>query len=193
MIEKLDKELLFFINSNHTPFLDEIMWQISHQIVWVPLYIFFLIYAYKKLPFRVFLIFIFGVGLCFLLADQISVNGFKNVFMRYRPTHNLEIKEQLHTYVQSDGTPYLGGQYGFVSSHAANFFALSMYLFLWFKRYSSKWKLLFIWALIIVYSRVYLGVHYPTDIVGGSILGLLIGYAVYKLIHLLSLKLKYAN
>ena len=123
-----------------------------------------------------------GVAFCFLMADRISVMGFKNVFLRYRPTHNLDIKDLIHTYVKANGDEYRGGMYGFVSSHAANFFALSTYLFLCFKNQSGKWGILFLWAGIIAYSRMYLGVHYPLDIVGGTLLGIFIGISVHKLI-----------
>lgn len=181
-IEQLDQHLLLFINSLNTPFLDEVMWQISHQLIWIPLFLFFLIFAYKKLHIKPFVIFILGVGACFTLADRMSVDLFKEVFLRYRPTHNLDLQAQIHTYLRPNGEHYLGGQYGFVSSHAANFFALSTYLFMVFKQTSKWWKLLFVWAAIIAYSRVYLGVHYPLDVIGGGILGCLVGLFVYKLV-----------
>ena len=181
-IEQLDQDLLLLINSLNTPFLDEVMWQISHQIIWIPLFIFFFYYGYKYLHIKPFVIFLLGIGLCFGLADRISVELFKEVFLRYRPTHNLDIKEQIHAYLKSNGEHYYGGQYGFVSSHAANLFALATYLFMTFKNTSKWWPLLFAWAALIGYSRIYLGVHYPLDVIGGAILGSLIGLFVHKVL-----------
>ncbi|HIP35565.1 MAG TPA: phosphatase PAP2 family protein [Crocinitomix sp.] len=181
-LEQLDKAILLLINGNHSPFFDELMWQISHQLIWLPFYIFILIYALKKLNRQKIVFFMVGVGFCFLLADRISVIAFKDIFMRYRPTHHLELKYLMHTYTFPDGSSYLGGLYGFVSSHSANFFAFSTYLFLWFKSFNNKWLFIFIWACLIGYSRIYLGVHYPSDVFVGGLLGILIGFIIYKMI-----------
>lgn len=179
-IEQIDRDLLLWINGQNSPFFDSLMWQVSHQIIWIPLYLFFIIYAFRKLELKPFMFFILGVGLCFLLADRLSVMAFKDVFMRYRPTHNLDIKDLVHTYINTEGDEYRGGTYGFVSSHAANFFALSTFLYLNFRQHSKNWFFIWIWALLIAYSRMYLGVHYPLDILCGSLLGILIGWIVYK-------------
>lgn len=181
-IEQLDQELLVKINSWHSPFFDEWMWQISHQWMWMPLYVFFIYVIFKKFKLASAVMILVGVGLCFLLADRISVMVFKEVILRYRPTHHLEIGPHLHLYEKSNGEFYRGGQYGFVSSHAANFFALSTYLFLLLKKQSKWWGLLFIWAILIGYSRMYLGVHYPLDVIGGALLGIFIGWLVFKLL-----------
>jgi len=186
-IEKLDQEVLLLVNSANSPFLDEVMWQVSHQLIWIPLFIFIIFYAYKKLKLKSVLFFMIGVAFCFLLADRISVMAFKEVFLRYRPTHNSNIQHQIHTYLKSNGDYYLGGQYGFVSSHATNFFALTTYLIFNFKQFSKKWYFLFLWASLIGYSRVYLGVHYPLDVICGALLGMSIGWIVYKTLIKLSL------
>lgn len=177
-LEAIDRDLLLFLNGLHTPLLDGAMWYISTIVLWIPLFLFFFFYAFRKGNWLLLLIVFFGIAFCILLADRISVEAFKEVFQRYRPSHNLEIQSQIHSVVRSNGEPYLGGKYGFVSSHAANFFAITTFLVLIFNRFSKAWYWLFLWAAIIGYSRIYLGVHYPSDVIVGSLLGLLIGYVV---------------
>jgi undecaprenyl-diphosphatase len=189
-IEHIDKDIFLTINGCHSPFFDGLMWQISHQLLWIPLYLFIIIYAFKQYNTKQLIVFFIGVGLCFLLADRISVLGFKNVFLRYRPTHNTDIQHLIHTHTFFDGKFYLGGLYGFVSSHSANFFALSTFLYLTFKDFSKYWFFIFLWASIIAYSRVYLGVHYPSDVFVGGLLGVIIGFIVFKITTFINLKIK---
>ena len=107
------------------------------------------------------------------LADQISVKVFKEGFERLRPSHNPEIKDLIHTV-----KGYRGGQFGFVSSHAANTFAMAFFTSKLFRNRYYSW-FIFIWAAVVSYSRIYLGVHYPLDIIGGALLGMLLGYLVF--------------
>ncbi len=189
-IEKLDQEVFLALNSHHTPFMDSVMWYVSTIIPWIPLFLFFLYYAYKKGKLKFVLITVVGIVLCILLADRLSVMAFKDVFQRYRPTHNLDIGHLVETVINPfKNEEYRGGQYGFVSSHAANFFAISTFLHLLFMQFSKKWWLLYLWAGLIAYSRIYLGVHYPLDIIGGAMLGLLIGFVTYKMLN----KIKYEH
>jgi len=189
-LEHIDRDVFLAINSFNSPLFDKLMWQISHQLLWIPMYLFFLFYAYKHYNIKQLIVFLIGIGLCFLFADRLSVLGFKNVFLRYRPTHNEDIKYLIHTYTFTDGKSYLGGLYGFVSSHSANFFALSTFLYLSFKSFSKYWFFIFLWASIIAYSRVYLGVHYPSDVFIGGLLGIIIGFIVYKITTFINLKIK---
>jgi undecaprenyl-diphosphatase len=175
-IKEIDTELFLFLNSIHTPFFDVVMVWISGKLSWLPLYVLFLYLIIKQYGKGTWLILLF-TGVLITLSDQISLNVFKNNFMRFRPSHNLDIKDVIHII-----NNYRGGTYGFISSHSANMFALATYLFFIFKNnIKNIGYYLFPWAAIIAYSRIYLGVHYPTDITIGAIVGIVIGITVYKL------------
>ena len=169
----LDTRLFLFLNGLHSSFGDAVMWYISETKTWIPLYAVIIFFIFKEYKKRGFLPLIFII-LVILLADKISVYGFKFVFERFRPTHNPEIADLVH--IVKD---YRGGKYGFVSSHAANTFGLASFTSLLFANKKYTW-FIYIWAAVVSYSRIYLGVHYPGDILGGAMLGWLIGYLVFK-------------
>ncbi|MFL5762522.1 MAG: phosphatase PAP2 family protein [Bacteroidia bacterium] len=174
-IKEIDTELFLYLNSKHNAFFDFVMFWASHRFVFIPLYALFLFLAWKYYGKKVWLVALCA-ALLILLSDQISVHAFKNVFLRYRPCYNELICNQVHL---NDGK---GGQYGFISSHAANTFALAMFLYLLFRgkiRYFG-W-MIFAWAAFVSYSRIYNGVHYPLDVAVGAIVGMGIGVAVYRL------------
>lgn len=148
---------------------------ISERFSWMPLYVVLAVLMSLKFKWRLLVLAPF-VTLLIIGSDQISVHLFKDVFMRLRPCHNPLITDLVHTV-----NNHCGGQYGFVSSHAANTFALACFVGLVLKNH-FKWMLPFMlfWATIVSYSRIYLGVHYPGDILGGAVLGALIGFLIYK-------------
>ena len=150
------------------------MWFISGKLTWLPLYAVLLWLVIRKAG-RNWWIALIGIGLTVALADSISVHCFKNVVMRYRPTHNLELEGILHIV-----NGYHGGWYGFVSSHAANTFGVATFICL-VLRHKAAWIGLMVWAALVCYSRMYIGAHYPADIVCGGLLGALCGYAAYRL------------
>ena len=177
-IEQIDRQLLFAINDANSPLLDTIMWWVSKPAFGIPFYLLFVFLLYKYFGWKSALIIVLSTGAAVGLADLSAKYLFKEMFERFRPSQNFEIKDQLH-YVNS----YHGGMYGFVSSHAANMFSIAMLLGLWLKkkiRYSLHFLL--IWAALIGYSRVYLGVHYPSDVLCGALLGMSIAFLIYKVI-----------
>ncbi|HET6226735.1 MAG TPA: phosphatase PAP2 family protein, partial [Bacteroidia bacterium] len=119
-LKKLDTEIFLLLNSKHTPFFDTVMLLASGRFTWIPLYAFLLFLVFKFVGKRIWLVALF-VTVTVVLSDQLSVHLFKNVFLRYRPCHNLNINGILHL----NGN--CGGMYGFVSSHAANTFALATF------------------------------------------------------------------
>lgn len=182
----LDKQILYFINGLNTPFLDQVMWQLSHTLLSVPVYLFFIYLLYKgegKNLWRPLL----AIGLVVLLADRISVECFKDVVCRPRPSHTPGIMEHLHYFVKSNGDAYHGGPFGFVSSHAANTFGVAVFMALYARRRAIT-AITLTWATVVSLSRVYLGVHFPTDILAGGALGALIGWGCYWLYRTLGRK-----
>ena len=174
-IESLDRALLLLINGAHTPVLDSIMWSLTNAVTWIGLFIagtFLSVMFYRKKFWMILLTMALSIG----LTDQFSSHIIKPVVKRPRPTHNVEIQDKIHCHQYADGSEYRGGNYGFVSSHAANSTTSSILMFIFlapfFKKKIILISSLLLYVLLFCYTRVYLGVHYPLDILGGWLLGI---------------------
>ncbi|MGZ4036066.1 MAG: phosphatase PAP2 family protein, partial [Bacteroidia bacterium] len=143
VIKEFDTRLFLFLNGKHNAFFDFVMYWASNKFVWIPLYLFFAFLVFKQVGKRIWLV-VLAVLMLIVLSDQISNRGFKNNFQRYRPCQNLIIQSQVHVNGGCNGT------YGFVSSHAANTFALAMFLGMFFYKKINYFGLfIFSWATFV--------------------------------------------
>ena len=180
-----DKELLLNLNGSQSLFWDGFMWVATSTIGWVPVAAMLLYIIIKNNKIQEALLTIVMIALVITLADQIASGLCKPFFARFRPTQDPNIM-----YMVDIVNGYRGGRFGFISSHAANTFAISVFLSLLIKRKSLTFMLLF-WAVLNSYSRIYLGVHYPGDILFGTIEGCFIGYLIYLLYKFIQKKIFY--
>ena len=183
ILKHWDTTLFLFLNSKHNDFFDVVMFWISKGYFWIPVYLLFLYFMIKYYKYKTIYI-ILAYALLITLTDQVSVQLFKNFFHRLRPCHEPAIEGIVHTV-----NGYCGGDYGFVSSHASNFFGFTtLTILLLRKKIKYLSVILIIWASTICYTRIYLGVHYPGDILGGALVGIILAFGVYKLYSFLSIK-----
>lgn len=178
MVEKIliyERDLFFMLNGSDSPFLDRFMWLFSGKAVWLPLAAFILLVLVYKKKWRESLLILLAIVLVITLCDQFASHLCKPLFTRFRPTHHPDFMDQVRTVFD-----YRGGKYGFVSSHAANAFGFATFMSLLFRNRLFTWTI-FIWAALTAYTRIYLGVHFISDIVPGTIAGLFFGGLVYWL------------
>lgn len=170
-LENIDREILLGINGSHSPFLDNIMYLISEKWIMIPVYLLLLYFLQKHYGWKATGIILITALLMVVICDLTITHLIKNTVERYRPSHNEEIKNKLH-FVND----YKGATFGFVSSHAANMMSLAVFLgyFLYGKVKHYAPLALFL-VLVISLSRIYLGVHYPSDILGGLLVGFVFG------------------
>ncbi len=172
-----DSELLLYFNNMGTEFWDPFWMAVSGVAIWIPLYALLVFFIVKKLKGKHMWFALLAVALNVVFTDQGSVQLFKEQFLRLRPCHAENLAEQIRLVKGS-----CGGKYGFISSHASNTFGLAVLVGLLLKpHFKYLLGILLIWAALVSYSRVYLGVHYPGDILGGAIFGSLIGFLMFKL------------
>ena len=174
-LSTIDTDLFLFLNGLHVDWMDKFMVLITDMWAWFPLYLLLIYWITKQYGRRCWWVFL-AVGVVVLCSDQLSAHVCKPIFQRLRPCFNADLQDLIHL-----PKGMAGGRYGFVSSHAANTFAIATFLTPVLRHY-RPWPaiVLFLWATISSYSRIYIGYHYPGDIIAGAILGALVGLVLWK-------------
>ena len=173
-LDKVDRQLFLFINGIHHEFWDSLMFQITCKAIWIPMYI-LIIYSVIKVYKKNAIWILAGVILAVIFSDQLITTIIKPFFGRLRPSHDPGMQDLVHLV-----NGYSGGRYSFVSGHAATSFGMAFYLWLTV-RDKIKWVgYLFLWATVYSYSRIYLGVHYPADIILGALVGMAVSYFIFN-------------
>jgi undecaprenyl-diphosphatase len=180
----VDRNLFLFLNRFFSDFCDTLMFFVTRKETWLPLYLIILFYIFKTYRNKGFLLLFFLLaGL--ILSDQLS-GVVKETVQRLRPVYEPQIQHLVHNFFRK------GGLYGFFSSHASNTFFLVAYSSYFFRNRFCKYSLI-MWALLVSYSRIYLGVHYPLDIIAGMGFGIFMGWLFYRItlffeIHFFAIK-----
>lgn len=170
----LDTDIFLWVNSRHAPFWDTFMYIFSGRAVWIPLYLTMLYAVYLSFGWRTMILMGVMTAVAVAASDQISASVLRPIFERLRPA-NLENPLSRYVHIVEG---YRGGRFGFPSCHAANTFAAATLTSLLFRRWQYT-VCVFIWAITICYSRLYLGVHYPGDILAGLTIGTVCGSTCY--------------
>lgn len=180
-----ERDLFFAINSSKSAFWDDAMWTYTGLVTWVPMVLFILYIAFRNQHLKEGLLVLGSIALVLLLASLISGALFKPYFQRFRPSHHPDYKDLVNLL-----NDFRGGNYGFISGHATNSFGLAFFFSRLFRNRLLTFSMM-LWATLNSYSRIYLGVHFISDIVAGFIMGALIGLFVYEIY--IRIRVRYFN
>lgn len=186
-IIQFDKQLLLIVNGSDSAFLDWVVLTLTNAKTWIPLYLglFYVVLMTHKPNWRDILLILAAAGLCVLLAGAFDDTIVKPLVARWRPTHDPEIGGLVD--VVND---YRGGNYGFFSAHASNTFSIALFFSL-LMRHRLFSIFMVTWSLVNCWTRLYLGVHYPGDIIVGLLWGAVVGYSVYRLYCYITIPARY--
>ena len=176
LLNNLDAQIYLFFNGMHTPLLDRFMMLFTGRFIWVPMYAALAILLFKTFGARLAGVYLIFIALAITLTDQTCATVLRPFFARLRPSNPENPLSAMALLV--DG--YRGGTYGFPSCHSANSFALATFISLLVRRPRIV-AFIFLWAIANSYTRLYLGVHYPGDLLAGALVGTFFGAGCYML------------
>jgi undecaprenyl-diphosphatase len=173
-----EKDLFFFLNGSESVVCDHFFWLYSNKWMGIFFYLcFFILFIYKR-NWKEIVLILLSITLVILISDQIASGFFKPVFHRFRPTHHPDFQDQVDIVMGERG-----GKYGFISGHAANAFGFATFMALVFRNRIFTTAIL-LFAVLNGYSRIYLGLHFISDVIVGALVGIAAGYTVYQLYNL---------
>lgn len=167
MLKAMDTMVFLTVNSHHNAYFDSVMWLVSGKLIWVPMYVSLFFVLLKNYSYKVVFAILLAIGVVILFTDSFTAQVIRPWVCRLRPS-NLDNPMSSMVHVV-DG--YRGGAYGFPSNHASNTWGLAFFITFLFRRYKLTF-FFFLWALLVCYSRMYLGVHYFGDLLIGALLAL---------------------
>ena len=183
----IDKQVMLALNGSNSLYMDGVMKVYTSTAIWIPVALVLLFVMLKNNSPRGALLSVLVVALTLVATDQVSSHLIKPLFARLRPSHDPTFMHLVDTF-----NNYRGGSYSFTSSHACNSFGLFTLISLIVRNRALSLSL-FLWAVINCFSRIYLGVHYPGDILCGAILGIVIGLVMYLIYSFIRKKIEYTS